>query len=174
MHTRAPWAVRAMVCINLSFRVSMTIPLTSNPPPVLRPGGGLLASSWDIKVVTMETQDVTLPRRVNTVPVPVPVHVPVPVPVSSSFPSPSPSPSPSLSPLFPLHKMSPFCPVHKMSSRPCPRPRVRLRHRPRSYPPYFLLRNMSKDIPVPIYVPIPVMPFAQNVTRERVLQFQLA
>ena len=126
---------------------SITIPLTSNPPPVLRPGGGLLASSWDIKVVTMETQDVTLLRRDYSVLVPVPVHVPVPVPVSSSFPSPSPSPTPSLSPLFPLHKMSAFCPVHKMSPRP--RPRSRLRHRPRPYLRYFLCTKCQKASPSP-------------------------
>ena len=42
IHTLAPFAVRAMVCINLSSRVSMTIPLTSKPPPELSPGGGCL------------------------------------------------------------------------------------------------------------------------------------
>ena len=55
IHTLAPLAVRAMVCITLSSRASMTIPLTSKPPPELSPGGGLLASSWDIKVVKKQT-----------------------------------------------------------------------------------------------------------------------
>ena len=33
----------------------LTIPLTSNPPPKLNHGGGLLASSWDITIVKMQT-----------------------------------------------------------------------------------------------------------------------
>ena len=73
IHTLAPFAARAMVCINLSSRVSMTIPLTSKSPPKLCPGGGLLASSWDIKVVKMQNQHVTC--RLCVVPVTVPIPV---------------------------------------------------------------------------------------------------
>ena len=53
IHTLAPLAVRALVCINLSFCVSVTLPLTSKPPPELSCGGGLLASTWYIEVVKM-------------------------------------------------------------------------------------------------------------------------
>ena len=55
IHTLAPLAVRAMVCIKLSSRVSLTVPLTSKPAPKWRSGGGLLASSRDIKVVKKQT-----------------------------------------------------------------------------------------------------------------------
>ena len=55
IHTLAPLAMRAMAWMKLSSRVSMTIPLTSKPPPQWKSGDGLLASSWDIKVVKKQT-----------------------------------------------------------------------------------------------------------------------
>ena len=72
IHTLAPLAVRAMVCINLSSRVSMTIPLTSKSRPKLCPGGGLLASTWDIKVVKMQTPHVAALYRPRPPPRPRP------------------------------------------------------------------------------------------------------
>ena len=66
IHTLAPSAARAMVCINLSSRVSMTIPLTSKPAPKWSSGGGLLASFWDIKVVKTQTAlDVPMACTIN-------------------------------------------------------------------------------------------------------------